>query len=750
MKRFLTDFYYSFPVQLFILHFRKYQVLLLFWFILVSTINGDFMKHYGADALFFVPEYLGSVNFMGAMFVGVAFGVFVMSWNVTTFIMHSKRFKFLAATHNPFLKYCMNNALFPLFFMLFYYIRLYDFAEYRELMTIPEILGVISGISFGFLLLLAISLAYFFGADKTIVRTMAPIINNPELFNKKFSNKRYVEDGFGLKVSVFFSGRMRLRKARNVSHYRQDFLDTIFKHHHLAAIASILLAFLFLIAVGFLLDNSYFEMPAAASILVFFAILIAVIGALTYFLESWSLPAAIVLILAINVLYKNEVIDPRNKAYGIDYTHKDKRPQYSKQSLQSICSPLKVEADKQNMIAILNRWKLKQNEAKPVICFINVSGGGLRSAAFVMNALQKMDSITNNKLMQHTFLISGASGGMLAASYYRELYREKLFDSSMNIAAEKYADNIAGDLLNPVFTSMIARDIFSPAQRFKVDGFQYVKDRGYAFEKKLSDNTSGLLNKQMKDLASSEAAAQVPLIIYNSVVTLDGRKMVMGTQPMSFMMKPANLQTDSLSNPDAVDFNSFFHDLQPQNLRVLTALRMNATFPYVLPNVWLPTEPVIDVMDAGLRDNYGMETSLRFIDVFGDWLKENTSGVVILQLRDRVMDNWQLPFEPRTVTDMMVTPATMLQHNWFKLQDYAQADLFNYLSQDSSGFKIRKYAIMYMPEKPEKGAVLNFHLTAREKRDVKNAFNAEINRKTIRTLKQMLSSGAAADSVLKE
>jgi hypothetical protein len=62
---------------------------------------------------------------------------------------------------------------------------------------------------------------------------------------------------------------------------------------------------------------------------------------------------------------------------------------------------------------------------------------------------------------------------------------------------------------------------------------------------------------------------------------------------------------------------------------------MNATFPYVLPNVWLPTNPVIDVMDAGLRDNFGQENTLRFIESFKNWLQENTAKVVIIQIRDR-------------------------------------------------------------------------------------------------------------------
>ena len=43
-----------------------------------------------------------------------------------------------------------------------------------------------------------------------------------------------------------------------------------------------------------------------------------------------------------------------------------------------------------------------------------------------MNALQRIDSLMNGRLMQQTVLINGASGGMLGAAYYRELYLQKL------------------------------------------------------------------------------------------------------------------------------------------------------------------------------------------------------------------------------------------------------------------------------------------------------------------------------------
>ncbi len=217
--------------------------------------------------------------------------------------------------------------------------------------------------------------------------------------------------------------------------------------------------------------------------------------------------------------------------------------------------------------------------------------------------------------------------------------------------------------------------------------------------------------------------------------------MMISTQPLSFMMKPAFLSADNNANPDAVDFASLFRNKQPMNMRMLTALRMNATFPYVLPNVWLPSKPVIDVMDAGLRDNYGQETTLRFIDTFDDWIKANTRAVIILQLRDRLNDNWQQPYLTSSVADMIVTPATMLQHNWFKLQDYFQTDQFSYLLKQHDSSMVR-IPIMYKPEKADKGAVLNFHLTAREKRDVKESFNGTVNINAVNELTRILNSMA--------
>ncbi|MBA2250063.1 MAG: patatin-like phospholipase family protein [Chitinophagaceae bacterium] len=739
MLNFLKNLYYSFPIQLLILHFRKYQVLLIFWYILFSTIGSGFMKNFGADALFLAPEYLGNVNAAGGALVGISVAIYIMSWNITTFILHSKRCRFLATTSQPFLKYCINNGIIPLVFIIFYFVCAYHFDIKKELIPVWQFIIIVAGSFGGFSLLLGFSFAYFFSADRRIVRTIKPLakdVYKKATFTTKKTEALYTN--YGMKVGYYFDARFKLRKARDVRHYGEEFLEQIFKRHHFSAMISVIMAFIFMVFIGFFLDNKIFQVPAAASIIILFALMIAVIGALAYFLESWSILFVILLFLTLDILYRYEIIDPRNKAYGLNYNNRTERPLYSNEALLQLCDTAKIASDKNNMLQVLNNWKARQGEEKPVMVFLNFSGGGVRSASFAMNILQGLDSISNGSLFKKTFLITGASGGTLSAAYFRELYRQKQNGAPVNLQDRKYMDAISGDLLNPIFSSMIARDLFSPAQKFSVGPYRYVKDRGYAFEQKLNENTGGILDKPLNNYVQDEKNATIPMIIFNSVITRDGRKLMICTQPLSFLMQSDFTHSDRVVNTtDAVDFSSMFARQDPMNIRVLSALRMNATFPYVLPSVWLPSNPIIDVMDAGMRDNFGQETSLRFISVFKEWIKQNTSGVLLIQIRDRNRGGWERPLETNSIGGMLTKPASVLQSNWYKLQDYFQNDQITY-AQNFLDSNFHRITFMYLPQDEDKGATLNFHLTAIEKNEIIASIKRPNNQQAFAEVKKYL------------
>jgi hypothetical protein len=740
MKKYLAGFFYSLPVQLLLLHFRRNQVLLVFWYILFATVSGNFLQAYGASSLFLAPEYLDNVNALSTAIVGFAIAIFIMSWNITTFILLTRYIKFLATTAQPFLKYCINNAVIPLVFLVVYLIYGVHYAGHQELMDAGKIAGLAAGFLGGLVLSVTIAAVYFFGADKTIYRRMHVVLSNASTrYERSAAKKRRKRpESDEIRVDWFLSARLSLRKPRIVKHYSQYFLDTIFKRHHIAAVLIVLLAFIFLITVGIFSDYRVMQFPAAASIAVFFAILIAAAGAITLFLKSWSIPSLIVMYVFINWMYQQNIIDPRNKAYGLNYGNKNERPAYGPGAIKQLAVNDNTEADRKVYESMLATWKQRQGAGKPVLFIINVSGGGLRSAAFTMNVLQMLDSITNGAIMKHTVLMTGASGGMLGAGYFRQLYWEKLKGDITNVRDKKYVDDISKDLLNPLFASFVSRDLIGPAKKFKAEGNYYTKDRGFAFEQKLNENTHGLLDKRVNDYTAPEEQAVLPCMLFNSTINRDGRAMVIATHPARFLMQqPADSNSNIVPDPDMVDFVSLFKQQSPQSLGVLSALRMNASFPYVLPNVWLPTDPVIDVMDAGLRDNAGLAESMRYLNTFKDWLRQNTSKVVLVEIRDRELSNWDDDAGSNDFFNFILNPFLLLQNNWYKLQDYGQNDASVYLAQQL-GPMLNRVLFEYRPGEKHASASLSFHLTAAEKVDIAAALYTKFNQQSFEKIKEVM------------
>jgi hypothetical protein len=92
-------------------------------------------------------------------------------------------------------------------------------------------------------------LAIFFGADKRIYYTHK---NNIQIANKNYDavSEKFPfakEEKKEIRVDWFLSARFHIRKPRDVRHYSHEFLDRIFKHHHISAIIAFVLAFVLLI-----------------------------------------------------------------------------------------------------------------------------------------------------------------------------------------------------------------------------------------------------------------------------------------------------------------------------------------------------------------------------------------------------------------------------------------------------------------------------------------------------------------------
>ncbi|GAA3947138.1 hypothetical protein GO495_26985 [Chitinophaga oryziterrae] len=728
VKLLLVKIYYSFPIQLLLLHFRKYQVLLIFWAILFSTVNGNFAKVFGGDALFLAPEYLGKVNFYSTTILGLSTGLFAMSWNITTFILHTGRFKFLATTTQPFFKYCLNNSIFPLAFMGNLIYRGWEYQRYQQLSTVPEILLLAEGFICGYLFVIVFSFFYFFNADKNIGRRLGKKFGNTRNFVRTVLKPTQEKDENALTVHNYFNSPWKMRRARNVEHYNKHYLDSILKQHHFAAMITVGCALLFLVFLAYMMDHSFFRIPAGANVMIFFAFLIGVAGAYAYLLQSWAIPMVLVMLLGLNWMVKHNLVDNRNKGYGLNYQEKSGRPSYSVTSLQQFFTLERAAKDKLETLKILENWKARFPAGKkPKLIVVNCSGGGLRAATWSMNVLQRLDTLMHGDLMNHTFLMTGASGGMIGASYFRALYLEKQQGKQINLHDSIYTERTARDLLNPVFTSLAVNDFITPFRSFKIGDNRYAKDRGYAFEMQLNTNTDNVLAKTLGYYMEPEQKAIIPMLIWTATINADGRRLIISPQPVSYLCAPEySPAKPGFQDVDGVDFGEYFAGQGAMNMRVTSAIRMCATFPYVLPNVFLPSDPIVDVMDAGIRDNFGQETSMRFLHTFRDWINENTSGVVYIQIRDTRKNDIGGIKQTMQLSDMMFDPLFTMQQHWSAMQDFVQDNELTYLQGYFPG-KLNRIIFQYVPQKEDRSAALSLHLTSREKIDIAGALDNPAN-----------------------
>jgi hypothetical protein len=268
--------------------------------------------------------------------------------------------------------------------------------------------------------------------------------------------------------------------------------------------------------------------------------------------------------------------------------------------------------------------------------------------------------------------------------------------------------------------------------------YKYNKDRGYIFEKRLDDNLGNVFGeKRLRDYRLVESEAIVPMMIFSPTIVNDGRKLIVSSLPVSFLTQNAkteNLHVEPLN--DGIEFSRFFREQSADSILFTSVLRMSSTFPYITPIVSLPSDPAIEIMDAGMRDNYGIEVALKYLYVFKNWLETNTSGVVIIQVRDR---HKEFPIEtnpPPTIASSLSRPLGSFYGNLFYMQDFTQSQEIEFISSWFNG-QIDIVDFNLQNEIPDKIS-LSWHLTHREKQKVLNSIDLPENRESIDKLRRLL------------
>jgi len=146
-------------------------------------------------------------------------------------------------------------------------------------------------------------------------------------------------------------------------------------------------------------------------------------------------------------------------------------------------------------------------------------------------------------------------------------------------------------------------------------------------------------------------------------------------------------------------------------------------------------------LDAGFRDNFGLNSATRFIQVFKEWILENTSGVVIIQIssteKASVINESQAN-KDNGLVESLFNPIG-IAGQIFNTQKFEHDNSIGFISEilGMDNFDIIRF--VYQPtEDARTSATVSFHITERERQDVLNSFYLPENQEKVQRLLNLL------------
>lgn len=764
---------FFFPFQLLLLHLKKNHLLLLSWLILFGYITESLGVKYGIPYLFLYPEYFGEVGFLSHAITGFALGGFITAFNLYSYAMHGYRFPFIATIARPFLKFNVNNAILPVLFVLTYLWNAARCQYSMELVPVLHIVLHLAGFVFGVLLFLALALIYFTRTNTDIIKMLGkpaeeyrpqepmmdilgPAHPQPAAPRKAAETRKALrwlkrqQRTEKWRVETYLTPRLRIMLARSSAHYDKELLrDVLWQNHINGSIFEIVLVLSF-IALGAFSHVPFFAIPAGASAFILFTIVLMFISALFSWMQGWTGTVILCVVVALNFLSQHtEGFLYDTQAYGMDY---DGPPaQYDRATIAAMANDTATaNADARAMLATLERWRIDNERytapgQKPRFVIINTSGGGLRSMLWTFHCMQVTDSLLNGSLMDRTVLVTGSSGGLIGAAYYRQLFQADQQKGTQARNSRALLDDLSRDMLNPIMFSFVTNDMFIRYRRVHDGDLSYTLDRAEAFERGLNENTRGALDVRIGDLALPERSAEVPLLVVNPTSINDGRRVIIASQPMAFLTSIVpDAEVNISSQPEAIEFRRFFAGHRPDSLKLTSALRMNASFPYISPLTSMPSYPVMRMMDAGARDNYGYRTTFSFLHTFSKWIAANTSGVLIMQLRDTQKELEVRP-SGNSFFSRLIDPLGNVYDNVVRVQDQ-DYDLLLKLA-DRGGFPLQVVDLQ-LKHDDEEQISLSWHLTQVERARVLRSIGSVQNKEAFDLLRRSLTAAQPATTLV--
>ncbi|MEW4454190.1 patatin-like phospholipase family protein [Bremerella sp. JC817] len=235
---------------------------------------------------------------------------------------------------------------------------------------------------------------------------------------------------------------------------------------------------------------------------------------------------------------------------------------------------------------------------------VTAPGGGIHAAAWSAEVLTRLDERWPGTFRNSLGMISAVSGGSVGSMYYVDA----ISDANDPVPLEEVRKRAQQSNLEPIFFAATFHDVL-PLTPF---------DRGTAAEHfwDFTMRSSGRPSPKLGAWGDLSKQGQLPVVVFNATDVKSGRRVILGSAALH------EHQHNSEEAGHDIDPHCSAFDLRSNDLdmKVATAVRLSASFPYVTP-ISKPAAdengeavmPAVRMGDGAYADNDGIMTALESV-----------------------------------------------------------------------------------------------------------------------------------------
>lgn len=398
------------------------------------------------------------------------------------------------------------------------------------------------------------------------------------------------------------------------------------KFNHGDATVALLVFFVFYAIFYFLLKPGLemqtwqdLRFPAMTYMLVLLLLVTWVLQTLAFFFDKYRIPPELALVVFAAALYGWTTAD-----HYFEFAQADC-------GVETAVAP-PIPSDE-----LVGAWR--DSKDRPLVV-VAASGGGIKAAYWTATVLTRLQEEIGEPFSRSVRFLSTASGGSVGAMYFVDQYTPDRAPDDLHgvrwAAGRSSLSATAWGLVYPDFLRFFPLPLFG------------LEDRGWALETRWEQPLPN--RPTLRSWAEGVAQGWRPLLALNATLADSGQRLVIASTDVAAQRSPdgeAMGQAPAQQGKPCREFAPcHFSALYPgADLRLTTAARLSATFPWVTPMSRPEVPPGCEtrypeklvgyhVADGGYSDNFGVVTAIEFLQrVLPAYQAAGGSKVLFVQIQ---------------------------------------------------------------------------------------------------------------------